>query len=67
MKCHKLWKKSKRGGGVKAKIKIVYISRKTKVAILGYISSREQLSVTFLSLGSGLRSQVGCQVDLAVK
>ena len=31
------------------------------------ISSREQLSVTFLSLGSGLRSQVGRQVVLAVK
>ena len=26
MKCHKLWKKSKKGGRVSAKIKIVYIS-----------------------------------------
>ena len=26
MKCHKLWEKSIKGGGVKAKIKIVYIS-----------------------------------------
>ena len=26
-KCHKLWKKSKRGVGVSGKIKIVYISK----------------------------------------
>ena len=44
MKCHKLWKKSIRGGGVKAKIKIVYISNVDYFVYI-MINIQEYLSV----------------------